>query len=576
MTAAWLLSPILLPLVAAGLAPSLRRGREWLAGVTPLGALSLGLLGSEGVVARFEWLVLGIDLRVDTVGRLLLVMAALVWCAAGISARSLVRDHTDLAVLFQLTMAGNLGLVVADDVVTFYVLFAVMTFAAYGLVVHERTPFAMRAGRVYIALAVVGEVALLSGLVLAVGAAQGASGFVEVRAALDGASYGGVTVGLLVVGFAVKAGIMPVHLWLPLAHPAAPVPASAVLSGAMIKAGLLGWLRVLPIGEIALPGWSQTLIVVGITTAFLAVAVGLPQRDAKTVLAYSSVSQMGLMTVTVGVALAVPGSGALAATAAALQALHHGLAKGALFLGVGVLRNVAARHRGPVLVGMGFAAVSLAGAPLTSGWVAKSASKTAIDTLPGATAGTITLLVSLSSVATTILMVRLFPLLPRAEPHTATARWLLWPWAGLLVGVAAGAWTVPVLLGQGGLLPSLGPGGVWDGTWPVLLGLAAVGVWLAVDRRLGAWRPQLPPGDVVVAVEAVGSPLRAVGRWVFGVFQTLDDQRRYLQWAAHLLVRPGGIVDRAEEWMTRWRTAGVLFVLVSSALLVAFVGAAGR
>ena len=576
MTTAWLLAPILLPLVAAGLAPSLRRGREWLAGVTPLGALSLGLFGSDGAVARLEWLVLGIDLRVDTVGRLLLVMAALVWCAAGFSARSLVRDHTDLAVLFQVAMAGNLGLVVADDVVTFYVLFAVMTFAAYGLVVHERTPFALRAGRVYIALAVVGEVALLSGLMLAVGAAQGATGFAEVRAALDGASDGGVMLGLLVVGFAVKAGIMPVHLWLPLAHPAAPVPASAVLSGAMIKAGLLGWLRVLPIGEVALPVWSQTLIVVGFVTAFLAVVFGLLQSDAKTVLAYSSVSQMGLITVTVGVALGVPGSGVLAATVVALQALHHGLAKGALFLGVGVLGNVATRHRGPVLVGMGFAAVSLAGAPLTSGWIAKSAAKSAIDTLPGATAGMVTLLVSLSSVATTILLVRLFPLLPRAEADTTTARWLLWPWAGLLVGVAAGAWTVPVLLGHGGLLPSLGAGGVWDATWPVLVGLVAVWAWLAVDRRHGTWRPHLPPGDLVVAVEAAGPPLRAGTRWVSGLFETLNDQRRHLQLVTDRLVRSGGLIERTEEWMTRWRTAGVLFVLVGGALMVAFVSATGR
>ena len=88
-------------------------------------------------------------------------------------------------------------------------------------------------------------------------------------------------------------GLVPLHVWLPLAHPAAPMPASAVLSGAIIKAGVIGLIRFLPFDG-ALPDWGAVLTAVGLLTAFYGVAVGITQANPKTVLAYSSVSQMGL------------------------------------------------------------------------------------------------------------------------------------------------------------------------------------------------------------------------------------------------------------------------------------------
>jgi hydrogenase-4 component B len=115
-----------------------------------------------------------------------------------------------------------------------------------------------------------------------------------------------LAVGLLAAGFAVKAGIMPLHVWLPLAHPAAPVAASAVLSGALIKAGLIGWLRLLPLGGAAWPGWGTVFVVVGLTTAIAGALIGVAQTRPKVVLAYSSVSQMGIIATLVGVGLLAP------------------------------------------------------------------------------------------------------------------------------------------------------------------------------------------------------------------------------------------------------------------------------
>jgi formate hydrogenlyase subunit 3/multisubunit Na+/H+ antiporter MnhD subunit len=121
------------------------------------------------------------------------------------------------------------------------------------------------------------------------------------------------------------AGVYALHVWLPLAHPVAPTPASAVLSGAMIKAGLLGWLRFLPLGEAATPGWGNVCTIAGLAAAFDGVLVGCTQDNAKTVLAYSSISQMGFMTMAVGVGLTVPAVWTQALTATALYALHHAM-----------------------------------------------------------------------------------------------------------------------------------------------------------------------------------------------------------------------------------------------------------
>src|SRR5690606_7309656 len=118
-----------------------------------------------------------------------------------------------------------------------------------------------------------------------------------VAAGLADAPRRDLIVGLVLAGFGIKAGALPLHVWLPLAHPAAPTPASAVLSGAMIKAGLLGWLRFLPLGLVALPGWAALLMVLGVVAVFFGAAAGAVQQDAKAVLAYSSISQMGLMII---------------------------------------------------------------------------------------------------------------------------------------------------------------------------------------------------------------------------------------------------------------------------------------
>jgi formate hydrogenlyase subunit 3/multisubunit Na+/H+ antiporter MnhD subunit len=174
-------------------------------------------------------------------------------------------------------------------------------------------------------------------------------------------------IALLVTGFGIKAGLPLLHMWLPLAHPAAPPAASAVLSGAMIKAGLVGWLRVLPLGFDTAGLWGWALLVGGVAASFGAALVGVTQRNPKAVLAYSSVSQMGLITSLLGCGLLQPGLWPALQVVIVLFAVHHGLAKGALFLGAGIAHH--RRDLPPWLLwaGLVLPGLALAGAPLTSG-----------------------------------------------------------------------------------------------------------------------------------------------------------------------------------------------------------------
>src|SRR5277367_4082030 len=135
---------------------------------------------------------------------------------------------------------------------------------------------------------------------------------------------------LLILGFGLKIGLVPGHVWMPLAYPAAPTPAAAVLSGAAVKAGVIGLIRFLPLG-VPMPAWGEALAAVGMFSAFYGVVVGITQDNPRTILAYSSVSQMGLLAAVLGMGWAA-GDDASAGLGASFSAAHHILVKGGLFL----------------------------------------------------------------------------------------------------------------------------------------------------------------------------------------------------------------------------------------------------
>jgi formate hydrogenlyase subunit 3/multisubunit Na+/H+ antiporter MnhD subunit len=509
-----LVAAVVVPLAAVPAVTMLRRPLALLPWAA-LPGLVCALLSPLGTHAELPMLVIGMSFELDGTAAVFLGFGSLLWLLAGIYAAGSMAGSPRLpsfVVFWLLTLSGTLTTFVAADAATFYVGFSMMSLASYGLVVHDRTPAAWRAGRIYIILAVLGETAMLAGLMLAASYAE-SLGFDHVRAALSAPPWGGVALAGLIIGLGMKAGLAPLHVWLPLAHTEAPTPASAVLSGVIVKAGIIGLIRLLPVEAASV--WGEALTVVGLGTAYYGVVCGLLQKAAKAILAYSTLSQMGLV-----VALLGSGVGAVEPTrhldGAVLYASHHGLAKGALFLGVGVVAAAGSgRGRLFALALTGFAAASVAGLPLTGGAMAKLAIKTPMGT------GTAALLVTLSAVGTGLLMIRFLwvlagPTAPAATagaavaggrdgPGEERAGWGA-PWRRSLPWAASAAAALMVpgwLFGEladDTLAKLVSPANLFDGAWPIL---AALGIVLAARRLWRARLPSMPRGDLVVVGEAV-------------------------------------------------------------------------
>ncbi|UFN48579.1 complex I subunit 5 family protein [Roseomonas sp. OT10] len=533
-----LLLMLLLPagMALACVAPRWRQGMlAWLV-VAPLPALAAALLAADAPPLLLPPARAGMHLALDRPGALLLGGAALLWSAAGAYAAAYLRGQArngPFAVWWLLTLLGNLGVFVAGDLITFYLAFAFVSLAAYGLVAHDATPRAYRAAAIYLVLAVLGEIALLGGFVLLAAAApDGSLAIGGLVATLPGSPVRGLTLGLLVAGFGLKAGLVPLHVWLPVAHPAAPMPASAVLSGAIVKAGIIGLIRFLPLdGAGGAAGWAdawgQALAAAGLLTAFYGVALGVTQRNPKTVLAYSTVSQMGVAIAVLGTGMqaAAPGTAFLAA----YYGLHHLLAKGALFLSVEIAAAWAGRHPWPVLLPVAVVALGMAGLPLTGGALAKLAVKPALGY------GPVGVLATLSAAGTALLMLHLMRLLAEVmrapAPSAPPPAGMLAPWALML----ASALLVPWWFYPGPVAEALALPALWDSAWPVLLGA----VLFAGLRRRSDRLPAVPEGDVV---------LLGLQAWGFAA-------------------RGAGPLVRLEARLREWTMAGIALLAVAAALV---------
>lgn len=538
MTALLLALTPLAPLLMLGAlaVPALRAGVLRLLWLAPLPGLACALL-AHGAAPFVVYDRVRLTLVLDGPSALLLGAAALLWCAASVYAQAyMAKDGlARFAGWWLPTMAGSLGVFVAGDLIGFYLVYALASLPAWGLVIHDRSVRAWSAGATYILLTVVGEAALLAAFALLAASAPGDSlAIADVLPHLAAAPLRDVTIALLVLGFGLKAGLVPLHVWLPLAHPAAPMPASAVLSGAIIKAGVIGLVRFLPTGVVP-AGWGEALAAIGFLTAFWGVGLGVTQRNPKTVLAYSSVSQMGVVVAAIGMGLAA----GLATTphSAAYYALHHVLAKGALFLAIGVAATSGGAARAWVILPAIVLALGFGGMPLTGGWLAKEAVKAELGS---GLAGTLS---ALSAAGSTLLMLHFARRLAAGWAEESAARpphALLIPWLAL----AAVALLLPWLLfgaAGGALAEVLTTATLLKALWPVLAGTALLALLAWAGDRV----PEIPGGDVI-----------ALGRAAL---------RRAVPLATLLL--------RMEATLRPWHAAGLALLALLFALGLAMAGA---
>lgn len=356
----------LLPMAGAFLIPLLKRKpvvRDIVSVVIVAASLGLvlslyPLLRSGAVFSSYPIPILGLALnfRVDGAGFVFAVLISFVWLLATIFCRAyMAHEHaqTRFYSLLVFTLGGCLGVVTSGDFLTLFLFFELMTFSSYVLVIHEQDPESIKAGDLYIRLGVAGGLVLLCAVIFM----QYHLGHTDIRPLLPQIAASGMNqnlvIALFVIGFGVKAGMVPLHIWLPRAHPVAPAPASALLSGIMIKVGAYGILRVLievfsapgPIASgsdhvffaTAASSSGYVLIWMGVLTMFFGAFLALQQSMAKKTLAYSSVSQMGYILLAIGSAAFLGTDGAMGFVGALYHIINHAFFKAGLFIMVGAI-----------------------------------------------------------------------------------------------------------------------------------------------------------------------------------------------------------------------------------------------
>lgn len=299
---------------------------------------------------------LGAHFRLDALSAFFLGIVHLGSLAASVYAIGYGRhEHDPGRVLpFYAAFLAGMGLVpLADDAYSFLIAWEFMSLASWALVMaHHREAGNARAGYVYILMATFGAFSLLLAFGLLAGTAGG-YGFDAMRANPPTPYLASFVLALALLGAGSKAGLAPLHVWLPLAHPAAPSHVSALMSGVMTKVALYGFLRI--VFDLIGPAdwrWSVPILVLGAATGLIGVLHALMEVDIKRVLAYSTVENLGLVFIGVGLALAFKANGmgaaaGLAMTAALMHALNHALFKTLLFLAAGaVLTATGARDMG--------------------------------------------------------------------------------------------------------------------------------------------------------------------------------------------------------------------------------------
>ena len=480
-----------------------------------------------------------VTLMLDPSGCMLLTAASLLWIAAGFYVPAFFRGKGiggSFPVCWLLTLTGSLGIFIAADLVSFFLSYALVSLPAYGLVAYNGTPAVRRAGAIYMGFALLGENLLLAGLVLLVADTPDAGlRIADAVEAWQGAPNSNVILSLLIAGFGMKIALLPMHFWMPLSYTAAPIPAAAVLSGAAVKAGVIGLIRFLPF-DATLPAWGESLTIVGLCGAFYGVVIGVTQANPKTVLAYSSVSQMGFLAAVLGMGLSAGDVGA--APIAALYAAHHVLVKGALFLALGVAGLTGSRRISVVLVPGAVIALGLAGLPLTGGALAKLAAKAPLG---AGVAGTIA---TWSAVGTALLMLHFLSRVASTknrEPERTAPAALELPWLTMAVCCVVVPWTAYPLAGLGSLSEALAPAVIWKTLWPVLAG---VGLFVGLRRWLSRI-PKIPSGDIVVLGGGV----------------------------ARIAAACGAAMAKADSFLRLWTAACLSLLAIILALLLAMLAA---
>ena len=316
------------------------------------------------------------------------VLASFIWLMTTLVSREYfkgTRNRNKYYMFVLFTLGAMQGVFLSNDLYTTFIFFEVMSFASYPMVIHNETKEAIDGSNSYLGFAVLGSLVSLMGLFML----QSILGTLQIDQLVEAASHVTnhallYTAGALtLVGFGVKAGMYPLHTWLPQAHSVAPAPASAMLSAVITKAGIFGIIVVSCNIFLHDAQWGLAIVIFGTLSMVTGAVLAVFSNNIKRTLACSSVSQLGFVIIGIGMQCMLGEHNALAVRGTVLHMFNHSLLKLALFMGVGViyvcmhtfdlnkLRGFGRKK--PVLwfvFGMGL--LGLAGVPLFNGYISKT------------------------------------------------------------------------------------------------------------------------------------------------------------------------------------------------------------
>ena len=352
-------------------------------------ALGLGVVfGGEAELFLFSFgKNLDLFLRVDTLGRLFALVVDVVWLISGVYAFEYMKHEQEEKRFFgfYVMVFGILhGLTFSGSMVTFYLFYELMTLLSVPLILHNRSKEAIKGGLKYLFYSLFGAYMVLFGLFFlnrfALSFTFQPGGTLDMAAVSGNEGLMLVVAFSMIIGFSVKAGMFPLHAWLPTAHPVAPAPASAVMSGIIVKMGVLGMIRVVYylVGADFLRGtWVQTVwMSLSLVTVFMGSMLAYREKVMKKRLAYSTISQASYILFGLSLLQSAAMTGAL------LHVVFHAVIKSCLFLSAGAIIYKTHKTNVADLRGIGkempvaiwcytFASAALIGIPPASGFISK-------------------------------------------------------------------------------------------------------------------------------------------------------------------------------------------------------------
>ncbi len=343
----------------------------------------------EAITFTIPWICgFGLNFTLEGFRLIYGMVAAIMWMMATLMAQQYFKGHPNTARFYTfllLTQGATMGVFLSSDFYTLFIFFEIMSFTSYEWVAQEENLPALRAADTYLGVAVIGGLVMLMGI-FGLYHELGTLAFSELPAAA--AAYTNKPVlfalgGCMLVGFGAKAGAFPLHIWLPKAHPVAPAPASALLSGILTKTGVFGVLLVTCDMFMQNWNWGVLLLVIGALTMFGGALLAVFSIDLKRTLACSSMSQIGFILIGAGMLCLLGEENMLAAHGTVLHMVNHSMIKLVLFMAAGVIyMNAHALdlneirgygRKKPLLKAIFFVgAAAIAGIPMFSGYISKT------------------------------------------------------------------------------------------------------------------------------------------------------------------------------------------------------------